>query len=190
MRIKSSVTIHPYRIRLFFWKFSALQIEVVRIVCKTRKKRCKKTGKKLQYTLTVLPSFLIPHARVTFSSLSKAIPLYHDRKDFDLVLNELSAEDPRTFGLHFGRISKRVPEWNLAIGRWIIDMGKTDKPKTLNETFRLKERAVHPWEKFIGLASDFCRRLESLGHVTAILVDEQPLMVHARLTFSGMGLGP
>ena len=184
------VTTHSYRVRMFLWNFNTLEIDVVRIVCKSRKKRCKKTGEKLQYTLTVLPSFLIPHARVTFFGLSKAIPLHLDRKDFDFVLNTLSAEDPRTFGLHFGRISKRIPEWNLAIGRWIIDMGKTDKPKTLDETFRLKDRAIHPWEKFIGLASDFCRRLESLGQVTAILEDEQPIIVHARLTFSGMGLGP
>ena len=69
-------------------------------------------------------------------------------------------------------------------------MGKTDKPKTLDETFRLKGGVIHPWEKFIGLASDSCRRLESLEHSPAILEDEELLMTHARLTFAGMGLGP
>ena len=175
---------------MFLWNFEELQIEVVRIVCRSRQKLRKRTGKKLQYTLTILPSFLIPHARITFTGLSNAVPLHLGGKDFDLVLNTLSADDPRTFGLHFGRVLKRTPEWNLAIGRWVIDMGKTDKPKTLCETFRLKERTLHPWEKFIGLASEFCRRLESLGQVTAILEDEQLPMVHARLTFAGMGLGP
>lgn len=175
---------------MFLWNFENFQIEVVRIVCKAKQKLRKRTGKKLPYTLTILPSFLIPRARITFTGLSKAVPLHLSGKDFDIVLNTLSAEDPRTFDLHFKRVSKRALGWNLAIGRWIIDMGKTDKPRTLDETYNLKNRAFHPWDKFISLASDYCRRLESLGHVTAILEDEQPLMTHARLTFAGMGLGP
>lgn len=185
-----AATVHAVRIRLFLWNFEELQIEVVRIVCRVRQKLHKRTGEKLQYTLTILPSFLIPHAKVTFTDLSKAVSLYLAGKDFDLALNTLSADDPRTFSLHFGRISERAPGWNLAINRWIIDMGKTDKPKTLDETFGLKNGVMHPWEKFIGLASDFCRRLESLGYSPAILEDEQLLMAHAQLTFAGMGLGP
>jgi len=182
--------IHAIRIRLLLWNFGIHRIEVVRIVCRPRKKLRKRTGKKLQFTSTILPPFLIPHARVTFTGLSKAIPLHLSREDFDVVLNTLSAEDPRTFGLHFRRVSKRVPLWNLAVGHWIIDMGKTDQLRTLDETFKPKDKAIHPWERFIGLASSFCRRLESLGQVAAILEDEQLAMVHARLTFAGMGLGP
>jgi len=167
-----------------------MKIKVVRIVCPVRKRLRHKINSHLQYTLTILPPFLIPHARVTFSGLSRAIPLFLEGLDPDLVLNTLSADDPRTFALHFGRVTDRGPGWNLEIARWLIEVGKPSDQCETVAFFTRSIRENHPWEGFERLASDLCRRLMSISRTGVVLTQEQPLWVHARLTYSGMGLGP
>ena len=184
------VVVHMVRIRLLFRDHQIMKIEVVRIVCPVRKRLRHKTNSHRQYTLTILPAFLIPHARVTFSGLSQAIPLYLEGRDPDLVLNTLSADDPRTFALHFGRVTDRGPDWNLNIARWLIEAGK---PSDQCETVAFFTKSIwknHPWEGFVRLTSDLCHRLMSISRTGVVLKQEQPLWGHANLTYSGMGLGP
>jgi hypothetical protein len=178
------------RVRLLFLDYQIKKIDVVRIVCQVRKRLRIKTGILRQYTLTILPPFLIPHARVTFSGLSQAISLYLEGRDPDLVLNTLSADDPRTFALHFGRVTDRGPDWNLKIARWLIEAGKPSAQCETVAFFTKSIRENHPWERFERLASDLCLRLMSISRTGVVLKQEQPLWVHARLTYSGMGLGP
>lgn len=175
------------RARSLFADHQVVKIEVVRILCLVRKKLRRKTNNPKQYTLTILPSFLIPHARVTFSGLSRAIPLYLEGRDPDLVLNTLSADDPRTFALHFGRVTDRGPGWNLQIAAWLIEAGR---PPDKSEPVTVLASQRHPWTIFIRLASDLSLRLMSIGRTGIVLKQEEPLAVHAMLTYSGMGLGP
>jgi hypothetical protein len=184
------VVVHMARIRFFFLKHRVFRIDVFRILCKPSKRIRIKTGNRRQYTLTVLPAFLIPYARVTFRALSEAIPLHLQGCDPDLVLNNLSADDPRTFALHFGRVTMLAPRWNLAITGWLIATGMTAEPHGSVDIFVRSRKDNHPWETFVGLASAFCGRLASIGRIGVILGSEQPLPVHARLTYAGMGLGP
>lgn len=178
------------RVRLLFLDHQILEIDVVRIVCPVRKRLRFKTGILHQYTLTILPPFLIPHARVTFSGLSMAIPLHLKGIDPDLVLNTLSADDPRTFALHFDRVTDRAQGWNLEIARWLIETGKPSDQREPACFFTRFDRKKHPWEEFVRLAADLSLRLMSIGRTGVILKQEEPLAVHARLTYSGMGLGP
>jgi hypothetical protein len=184
------VVIHMIRVRNCNQDHEVLTIEIVRILCPARKRLRFKTGLLRQYTLTILPAFLIPHARVTFSGLSRAIPLYLNGRDPDLVLNTLSADDPRTFTLHFGRVTDRGPGWNLKIARWLIEAGKPSDQCETAAPFARSIRKNHPWEGFVRLASDLCHRLVSISQTGVVLEQEQPLWVHARLSYSGMGLGP
>jgi hypothetical protein len=184
------VIVHMVRKRNLFWNHLVPIIKVIRIVCKARKRLRYKSGFLRQYTLTILPAFLIPYARVTFSGLSKAIPLYLQGDDHDLVLNTLSAEDPRTFTLHYGRVIDRGSGWNLMIARWLIE---ADKPADRDESVAVFTRSVrekHPWDEFVRLTSALCYRLMSIGRTGVVLEQEQPLTAHARLTYAGMGLGP
>jgi hypothetical protein len=182
------VIIHMVRVRLFFMEHRILKIEIVRIVCPIRKRLRRKTHR--QYTLTILPPFLIPYARVTFSGLSRAIPLHLAGSDSDLVLNTLSADDHRTFALHFGRVTDRSPGWNIKIARWMIGVGKPAIQNQSVSVFKRSGPEKHPWESFVQLASEFCDRMESIGQIRVVLESEQAIWTHARLTYAGMGLGP
>jgi len=150
----------------------------------------KKTGKACQYTLTILPPFLIPYARVTFLNLHKAVTLYLGNPDKDLAVNALSANDPRTFDLHFGRIINRGQQWNLEIASWIIGAGKDIHQPEFHRLFAKQDGSENPWIAFLKLSENLCHRLESIRQTGILLEPEHPLWTHARLTYTGMGLGP
>lgn len=181
---------HNIRPRKLLVDFQTDSILVLQVICHLMKARRKKTGKPFQYTLTILPPFLIPYARVTFSGLCNAISFHLGNPDKDLALNALSANDPRTFDLHFGRVMSRGQQWNLEITKWIIDSGKDIHQPEFHRLFSKQNQGMNSWTAFLKLSENLCHRLEAIGQTGILLDHEQPLWVHARLTYAGMGLGP
>ena len=186
------VSIHDFRVRFFFSaSFVSIHITVVRIICYANKALRKSTGKKIKYTLTVLPTFLIPHARITAICLFKAFSrLARTGNPNDAISAVSKAADPRPLMRYLNRFLDRSPKWFVRMWKWIVESGMKLPIPTLGSITRTKKEMPDLWKEFKRNSTLLCEYLEKISPDNVFLRPEQPVFTHARLTFAGMGLGP
>lgn len=89
------------------------KIKTVRIICHSNFQERKETGEKLQYTITVLPGFLIPHSRVSLPDIYKAMDEYLSgretiQQEAALIMN---CQSRHSFQLYYKRFCKLASKW-------------------------------------------------------------------------------
>ena len=99
----------------------------LRFLCLPNFEKRKKTGDRIQYTFTILPSFLIPYSRIPINFIIAAVTKYEINrgikgssitvKQFALIM---LAYDKKTFYLHKNRMQKLLPEYNSFLRSEII----------------------------------------------------------------------
>lgn len=89
------------------------KIITFRIICHRNFQKRKETGEKLQYTITVLPGFLIPHSRVPLPDIYKAMDEYLSGKETiqqeaALIMN---CQSRHSFRLYYNRFCNLMNKW-------------------------------------------------------------------------------
>lgn len=148
----------------------------------------------MQYTITVLPSFLIPYSRVLFDKVIEAVDDHLvNGKTQSESLDKMGCINILTFRLHFSRVIKLLPEWIELLSRWIIDLGDSIKNQTLSETFPsdkgIKKNCLR-WNQFKELLELFVVSYNRIPKTGIILKPFYFQFVHARFVLNGMPLGP
>lgn len=145
----------------------------------------------LPYTITVLPSFQIPYARLLANRILGAISfILSGGKNKDQVLNLLGSDNQGSIYRHLKRAAARLNKWLQWLMKIVSDMHRTMPFPTLPETFTGKDKKQRQWEHFLKLAEIYLDTMEKIPG-TPVIPDERRLeFIHTRLTHAGFGLGP
>jgi hypothetical protein len=144
-------------------------IKVVRIICEYNLKQRKETKELLQYTMTVLPSSLIPHSRIPVHVIFNTVTNYMN----GAIANQYRAallifcSSRHSFRLYYMRIIARHTDW------YAFFSGIREEPLIGPET--------ESWAQVISLMKEYARPLHT---------EWWESYAHAVLCLNGMGLGP
>jgi len=164
-------------------------IKVPRLICEPNKEKRRQTGEPLQYTLRILPGFLIPHSRVVVDLVHEALEgcigqHAATRLAATLLMGCLS---PLSFRLFYQRVQERIVAWLDVLVRLIGELG--------GEIAEQGEAAAHEplqaqWRWFHLLVSELLRVHARLPGAPVVLRPLRWQFVYALLSRHQMGLGP
>jgi hypothetical protein len=92
---------------------SITKLDVARILCKKNYHKRKKTGEKLQYTITILPAPLIPYSRIPVETVFSSFNAYITgelKNQYETVL-QMNCENRHSFRLYYLRIKNLLAHW-------------------------------------------------------------------------------
>lgn len=171
--------------------FLCIRITVLRFICHSAKALRKSTGEEIQYTITILPPFLIPHAKISLVTLFKAFSHLSKTADMDHAVGTVSKEaDSRMLNRFLSRFRGRFPQWFQKMCQWIVSSGMV-LPAPDFSALGLQNRGfAELWKLFRQLSRKLSNFEESVTRNIIILRREQTIFAHARLAYAGMSLGP
>ena len=105
--------------RTFQYKFG--NITEINFVYRIKCPAAKEAGK--QYTLTILPHFLLPGCLVRADDVFAAGMDKELRKDVDDVCEQLKVLDERTSWKHLSRFDECLSDFNISLARIISELG-------------------------------------------------------------------
>ena len=164
-------------------------IRVVRVVCRTNKRRRKEGGEQLQYTLTILPGFLIPYSTVGVDEAHAAVESYIGERRVNQVgaAMLMGCVDPASFRLFYRRVGQRIQGWVgvlaqvvLALGGQITEEARAEGREMLEAQWVWYELLVRQWLGILGRLPD----------MHPILHPMRWWYVYAWLAGARTGLGP
>lgn len=157
------------------------QILVVRIKCEKCYQKKQETGRKIQYTITVLPGFLIPHSRVPVPDLWCAVNGYlSENKTQQQAALLMNCNSRHSFNLYYKRLCMQL---NL----WIVTIASILNTVLLQEQKQCSDVRIK-WKQF----KNFIKRLGG-GQKESAFSDNiisRFQFVHAIMCCCKMGLGP
>ena len=168
---------------------------VIRILCKDNQKIREETGEKIQYTITILPGFLIPHSRVVIPNLLGALEKYVNeeitQQQAALLIN---CNSRHSFNLYYRRFSSHFYKWISFLAETLQMMElKIEVTGGWSQTSLLLTHATldvkRNWNQFTDLISRLKieKMIENSPSKETILRFEY---AHSLLDGNKMGLGP
>ena len=164
--------------------------QVPRILCEPSRQIRKQTGQPKQYTLTVLPGFLIPHSRVPVQQVHRALDGYVRQPELQQVgaALRMNCLSPASFRLFFSRARERLGSWTLALTQWILALGgmvAEADPGTPRQ-----EGLAAQWGWFVRLSGEYARVYGRLPRGQVVPGRDLPLYLYAALSRHHRALGP
>ncbi len=155
-------------------------IIVIRIICNSNFKKREETGEKLQYTITVLPGFLIPHSRVPLPDIYKATDEYLSGRK--IIQQEaaliMSCQSRHSFRLYYDRFCNLASKWIFFLFTVFPEIIEKEVPVDIRKK----------WKQLGGiLEGQTVIRMGFSGQIEMIYRFEY---VHNTLLHKNMGLGP
>jgi len=150
------------------------------------------TGEKKQYTITILPGFLVPYSIIPLDDIHEAA----DRYISDPGTNQQSAafsmhcENPLSFRLHFFRIKNRLSEWIAFIIQLLITLGGEIKTEEVKNTAYYEDPVMAKWKKFNLLVVEYFLLYSRIPGGPVIKEKFYHQYIHTVLCRNKMGLGP
>lgn len=167
-----------------------VRTQVPRIFCEPSFQIRKQTGQPRQYTLTILPGFLIPHSRVPVQQVHRALDGYITEPELQQVGAALRMKclSPASFRLFFSRVCARLGNWTAALTQWIVALGgivAEAHPATPRQ-----EGLGAQWAWFVRLAAEYARLYGRLPGSQVVPLEDLPVYLYAALSRHHRGLGP
>jgi len=165
-------------------------IEVVRIFCEVNYRIRKTTGEPKQYTLTLLPGFLIPHSRIPVDPVHQALDSYMTKGGLKqqgaaMMMRCLSAASFRLFYL---RIRSRIEGWTDWLVQLVLALGGKVKHADIDHVQSRDPEARWSW--FVLLATEYVRLYSRLPSVEVIARRYLWQYIYTALSRHRMALGP
>ena len=185
--------IHGYIKRTYHkgeWKYKT--IKVLRIYCTINHCKRIQQDKNIQYTLTVLPSFLQPYSHIPIRTILSGIISFisGDAESYASAALDMDAESDRTFRTYFYRFRKRIKSWLILLEQLItmvtMEISWQKKPaKNKNDLYAL-------WKECKRRITFYCSILESYPLPGNILLRKELYIEYVFALFSHTqgGLGP
>lgn len=145
-------------------------VHVIRIYCEINYKLRIETKEPLQYTLTVLPAFLIPHGRVQVNLVLQSFNMYVNKelKNQHIAALHIGCDSRHSFRLYYQRIMSRLDIWSSLFEK-------------KGEAELVYLPVGKKWEKIQHGLKDW---------PDPMLIDHWAAYGHAILSHKKMGLGP
>lgn len=186
---------HPLRIHAYVERrFTARgqkqrQIIVVfRIFCENNQNKRRRTGKEIQYTLTILPSFLQPYSRFHLGSIVYAFVQYLSRRAesyLDAAV-DMGAENAKTFARYFRRMKTGIGAWTSFLHDKLLAL---DDETPWGRKPKRQEPLTYRWTAFVRLGKRLAVQTHRLPDIPLVLRDHRGY-VFALLSQNRLGLGP
>ena len=150
----------------------------------------KQTGKPKQYTLTILPGFLIPHSVIPVDPVHQALESYITKDGLRQVGAALKMRclSAASFRLFYSRVCSRLNEWTDLLIQLILTLGGKIKQTDVGQQQRLKLHAQWGW--FVLLASEYVHLYSRFPSTELIAQKFLWQHIYAVLSRKRMGLGP
>jgi hypothetical protein len=163
---------------------------VPRIFCEINCRIRKETGERKQYTLTVLPSFLIPYSRIPVETVHEALDGYI-RGTRSLQIGaalRMQCLSASSFRLFYRRVCERLGMWVLILARPLSTFAEALGEVLVGEPERKKLR--DQWQCFLALSLEHVRL--NVRPTETALVGQKFLRpyIYAVLSRHYRGLGP
>ena len=169
---------------------SAVAILVPRIICETNHRIRKETGEAKQYTLTVLPGFLIPYSTIPVDSVYRAVNSYLTESGLKQVGAALRMRcwSSASFQLFYSRILERVEAWTTLFVQMIIALGGNVREAKVSQSDL--SGSIAWWKWFVWLSNEYVRLYARLPGSPVIPQKYLRQYIYTLLSRHHMGLGP
>lgn len=168
-------------------------ITIFRILCINNLFERRKTGKPLQYTLTILPGFLIPYSRILVNSIFLAIKYYITANQPTLLKATflMNCVNISSFRRYYLRFLAHLNNWILFIIQITIALGGESKQEEIKE---IKEKEgdeiKHSWYRFQNCKKEYFSIHSQIPDTIIVIENFQNQYLHVLFCGNQMGLGP
>ena len=162
---------------------------VPRIFCEINCRIRKETGERKQYTLTVLPSFLIPYSRIPVETVHEALDGYIRGTLLQIgAALRMHCLSTSSFRLFYRRVCERLGRWVLILAGSLSAFAEAVGEVVVGKPKREKLRGQ--WQCFLALSVEYLRLYARPAE--AALVGQKFLRpyIYAVLSRHYRGLGP
>lgn len=166
-------------------------IQVPRLICEVNKRKRVEGGERLQYTVRILPSFLIPHSCVVLDRVHEALESFIGHPGATRVgaTLRMGCVNPMSFRLFLGRVRDRITTWLDMLVRLIGELGGEIAEHPQQRVTRGEPLAAQ-WKWFHLLATELVRAYSRLPGMQPILEGLRWQYIYALVNRYQMGLGP
>jgi len=150
------------------------------------------TGEKKQYTITILPGFLVPYSIIPLDAIQEAT----DRYITELGTNQQFAAfimhcgSTISFRLHFSRIKNRLSEWIAFLIQMLIALGGEIKGEDIKNISYYENPIQAKWKRFKLLVVKYFLFYSGIPGGPVIKERFYYQYIHSVLYRNKMGLGP
>jgi len=168
----------------------AATIEVVRIFCEVNYRIRKQTDEPKQYTLTILPGFLIPYSRIPVDPVHRALDSYIGKGELkqEGAAMKMWCLSAASFRLFYLRVCRRLEGWTALLLSLVLALDGKIKEADVGRKRRREFQAQWGW--FMLLASEYVRFYSRLPATEVIEMRFLQQHIYAVLSRQHMGLGP
>ncbi len=169
---------------------SAVAILVPRIICEINHRIRKETGEAKQYTLTVLPGFLIPYSTIPVDPVHRAVNSYLTESGLKQVgaALRMRCRSSASFQLFYSRILERVEAWTTLFVQMIIALGGNVREAKVSQADL--PGPIARWNWFVRLSTVYVGLYARLPGSPVIPQKYLRQYIYTLLSRHHMGLGP
>jgi len=163
---------------------------VVRVFCEVNCLIREETGEPKQYTLTILPGFLIPYSTVPVDPVHQALDSYIKEPGLKQVgaALRMRSQSAASFRLFYSRVCSRLELWTALLLQLVVTLGGKVKDADVRQAQRPELQAQWAW--FVLLACEYVRLYSRLPRAEIIAQKFLWQHIYAVLSRKRMGLGP
>ena len=168
-------------------------ILVPRFFCEPNYLRRQKTGEKIQYTITILPGFLISYSTIPVDSVHGAIGSYITQPGLKQVgaARRMNCLSEISFRLFFSRVRKRLEDWIALLSQLIIILEGQVKKADVGRAARRESQGLKAqWVWFVLLADECVRLYARIPDAQVVPQRFLWQYIYCLLSRHRMGLGP
>ena len=160
-----------------------------RLMCVENKRRREETGEPLQYTLTILPGFLISYSTIVVDAVQRGLDSYLGKQTVNQTgaAMKMGCRNPRSFRLFYLRACRRMQLWTQLLVQLLTALGGDLAQERKTDG---KDRPRSEWVWFQLLAGEYLRLYGQVPEAALILEALQWQYLYALFAAHRMGLGP
>jgi hypothetical protein len=164
--------------------------QVPRIFCEINYHNRLETGELKQYTLTILPGFLIPYSTVAVDPVHQALESYISEGGLTQVgaAMRMGCLSPASFRLFYCRVRDRVHSWTDLLIQLVVTLGGNVREEAPKPTNRNELQARWGW--FMLLSAEYMSVYARLPNTKVIAQRFVWQYMYAVFSRHNMGLGP
>lgn len=166
---------------------------VPRFFCETNYEIRKKTGEEKQYTITILPGFLIPHSTIPIDPVHQAADNYITRSQLNQVGAALRmyCSNPISFRLFLSRIRTRIEGWITLLLQLVLTLeGHIKEADVKRAEGTERQRLQAQWHWFVVLADEYVRLYARIPGTKVVPQKFLWQYIYCLLSRHRMDLGP
>jgi hypothetical protein len=164
-----------------------------RFLCETNRHIRETTGEKKQYTITILPGFLIPYSTIPVDAVHNAIAGYLGTSELTQIgaAQRMNCLSPISFRVFLNRVRDRIETWITLLVQLIHDLEGQIHGAEVNRTPPNDPGSpAVQWKWFLELAAEYFRLYARIPAAAVVPQQFHRHYIYCLLSRHCMGLGP